>query len=157
LVKVVHPDVAPAGPSGSATAAFARLSVLWAGRGGSVLTTGRGSYPVGALVAAGDIANLYAVDGDAALLKVPRLPGDNDLIAAEARASRTLERGGDPRHRAYAPRLVESFTHEDPLALATEAASLGNPFGLLTVDEDALLATPWHRTAKPAPQAAARR
>ena len=35
----------------------------------------------------------------------------------------------------------------DPLALAAEAAALGNPFELLTVDGDALLATPWHRAA----------
>jgi hypothetical protein len=106
LVKIVHPDVAPAGRSASATAAFARLSSLWAGR--------RGSFRVGALVAAGDIADLYTVDGDAALLKLPRLPGDNDLMAAEAHALSTLDRDGDPKHRAYAPRLIESFTHEDP-------------------------------------------
>jgi serine/threonine protein kinase len=114
LVKIVHPDVAPAGRSASATAAVARLSRLWAVRDGQVLTTKRGSYRVGALVAAGDIANLYTVDGDAALLKLPRLPADNDLIAAEARALSMLERDGDPKYQSYAPRLIESFTHEDP-------------------------------------------
>jgi hypothetical protein len=44
------------------------------------------------LVAAGDIANLYAMDGAAALLKLPRLPGDNDLTAACALT--TLDRDG---------------------------------------------------------------
>jgi hypothetical protein len=39
---------------------------MWAAR--------RGSFRVGALVTAGDIANLYAMDGAAALLKLPRLP-----------------------------------------------------------------------------------
>ncbi|MFI5491556.1 adenylosuccinate synthetase [Actinoplanes sp. NPDC051859] len=39
------------------------------------------------------------------------------------------------------------FVVVDPLALAAEAAALGNPFHLLTVDGDALLATPWHRAA----------
>ena len=113
LVKIVHPDVAPAGRSSSATAAFARLSALWAG-GGPVLTTKRAGYRLGALVEAGDIANLYALDGDSALLKLPRRPGDNDLLAAEALALGTLERDGEAKHRAYAPRLIESFTHEDP-------------------------------------------
>src|SRR5688500_11543524 len=84
LVKIVHPDVAPAGRTRTATQAFARLSALWAERDGHPMTTKRGTYRVGALVAAGDIANLYAMDG--ALLKLPRRPGDNDLMAAEARA-----------------------------------------------------------------------
>jgi hypothetical protein len=112
LVKIVHPDVAPASRTRTATQAFARLSALWAERDGRTMTTGRGTYRVGALVTAGDIANLYAVDD--ALLKLPRRPADNDLMAAEARALSRLETDGDPRHRAYGPRLIESFTHEDP-------------------------------------------
>jgi hypothetical protein len=106
LVKIVHPDVVSAGLSRTATQAFARLSALWAER------SGRTMDQVGALVAAGDVANLYAVD--AGLLKMPRRPADNDLMAAEARALTLLRTDGDPRHRAYAPRLIESFTHEDP-------------------------------------------
>lgn len=106
LVKIVHPDVVSAGLTRTATEAFARLSALWAERQSPTMAR------VGALVAAGDIANLYAVDD--ALLKLPRRPGDNDLMAAEARALTRLDTDGDPRHRAYAPRLIESFTHEDP-------------------------------------------
>ena len=113
LVKVVHPDVAPAGRSPAATAAFARLSLLWGERDGRLLTTKRATYQVGGPVAAGDIAELRAVDGDAALLKLPRSPGDNDLLRAEAAALTTLAADGDPKFRAYAPRLLESFTHED--------------------------------------------
>jgi adenylosuccinate synthase len=45
------------------------------------------------------------------------------------------------------PTHLTRFTVVDPLALAAEAAALGNPFDLLTVDGDALLATPWHRAA----------
>ena len=45
------------------------------------------------------------------------------------------------------PTHLTRFMVVDPLALATEAAALGNPFDLLTVDGDALLATPWHRAA----------
>lgn len=104
LVKVVHPDVAPAGRSPAATQAFARLSVLWAEREGRLFSTGRATYRVGGVAAAGDIAELYAVDD--ALLKMPRRPGDNDLMQAEAFALSTLD-------TPYAPRLLESFTHED--------------------------------------------
>jgi serine/threonine protein kinase len=104
LVKLVHPDVAPAGRGPAATQAFARLSALWAERDGRLFSTGRATYRVGGVAAAGDIADLYAVDG--ALLKVPRQPGDNDLMQAEASALSSLD-------TAYAPRLLESFTHED--------------------------------------------
>ncbi|SHM69030.1 adenylosuccinate synthetase [Cryptosporangium aurantiacum] len=47
---------------------------------------------------------------------------------------------------------LSRFVVVDPLALAAEAAHLAavgvpDPFGLLTVEEGALLATPWHRAA----------
>lgn len=45
------------------------------------------------------------------------------------------------------PTHLTRFMVVDPLALAGEAAVLGNPFHLLTVDGNALLATPWHRAA----------
>jgi adenylosuccinate synthase len=48
------------------------------------------------------------------------------------------------------PTHLSRFVVVDPLALAAEAAALGNPFQLLTVDGDALLATPWHRAANQA-------
>jgi hypothetical protein len=111
LVKVVHPDVAPAGRGPAATVAFARLAELWSERDGRLISTGRAVYRLGAPAAAGDIAELYAADD--ALLKLPRRPGDNDLMRAEATALSTLGRDGDPKFRAYAPRLLESFTHED--------------------------------------------
>jgi adenylosuccinate synthase len=63
----------------------------------------------------------------------------------------------DGRHHTFAqfgsgtlrgvPTHLTRFMVVDPLALAAEAAALGNPFHLLTVDGDALLATPWHRAA----------
>ena len=113
LVKVVHPDVAPAGRGPAATVAFARLAELWGERDGRLVTTKRATYRVGGVVAAGDIASLHAVDGEAALLKLPRQPGDNDLLEAEATALTRLAAEGEPKFRAYAPRLLESFTHED--------------------------------------------
>ncbi|MEU4424071.1 adenylosuccinate synthetase [Actinoplanes sp. NPDC024001] len=63
----------------------------------------------------------------------------------------------DGRHHTFAqfgsgtlrgvPTHLTRFCVVDPLALAAEARALGNPFHLLTVDGDALLATPWHRAA----------
>jgi adenylosuccinate synthase len=63
----------------------------------------------------------------------------------------------DGRHHTFAqfgsgtlrgvPTHLTRFTVVDPVALAAEAAALGNPFHLLSVDGDALLATPWHRAA----------
>ena len=63
----------------------------------------------------------------------------------------------DGRHHTFAqfgsgtfhgvPTHLTRFVVVDPLALAAEAAALGNPFHLLTVDAEALLATPWHRAA----------
>jgi adenylosuccinate synthase len=63
----------------------------------------------------------------------------------------------DGRHHTFAqfgsgtlrgvPTHLTRFVVVDPVALAAEAAALGNPFELLTVDGDALLATPWHRAA----------
>jgi serine/threonine protein kinase len=127
-VKLVHPDFAPPGQDRAATEAFARLSTLWAERGGpgTVLTTRRGRYTVGAQVAAGDLANLYELrhDRGEALLKVPRGVADNDLMAREAAALTTLDRRGDPKFHAYVPRLVESFVQEEPSTGARRTANI---------------------------------
>ena len=111
--KIVHPDGVSAAQSATATRAFAKLSGLFDQRAGRLLTTQDGHYRVGAQIFAGDIADLSEVDGDRALLKVPRSPADNDLMATEADALRRLRDHGDPKYRPYAPRLLESFTHED--------------------------------------------
>jgi serine/threonine protein kinase len=111
--KLVHPDAVSAARSVSATAAFARLGRLYAAGKGTELRTPQAVYRIGGLFAAGDLADLSTVDGERALLKVPRSPADNDLMAAEADALKRLWREGDPKFRPYAPRLLESFRHED--------------------------------------------
>jgi serine/threonine protein kinase len=111
--KLVHPDAVSAAQSATATAAFARLARLYAERRGTELRTPQAVYRIGGIVASGDLADLSAVDGNRALLKVPRRPADNDLMAAEADALRRLWRDGDPRYRPYAPRLLESLEHQD--------------------------------------------
>jgi serine/threonine protein kinase len=113
LAKLVHPDAVSAARRVSATAAFARLAKLYAERDGTELRTPQAIYRIGEVFAEGDLADLSTVDGERALLKVPRSPADNDLMEAEADALRTLWRDGDPKYRPYAPRLLESFLHED--------------------------------------------
>ncbi|BBH63803.1 hypothetical protein ACTI_04880 [Actinoplanes sp. OR16] len=100
--KIVHPDAAAAHRRATATEAFAKLSALYQ------KTTTSQAKPV---FASGDIAEIYA-DG-AALLKVPRNPADNDLMETEAKALQDLRTHGDPRFRAYAPKLIKTYLHED--------------------------------------------
>lgn len=95
--KAVHPDAVTGAQSAAATRAFAQLSKLYKERSRRV--------------AVGDIADLLA--DERGLLKVPRSPADSDLMEAEATALRRLREHGDPKYRAYAPRLVESYLHED--------------------------------------------
>ncbi|GAA0538506.1 hypothetical protein GCM10010172_19720 [Paractinoplanes ferrugineus] len=101
LAKLIHPDAAGARRGVTATAAFAKLGRLYAGR-----------EEAGRVVLSGDIADLTRVG--AVLRKVPREPRDNDLMEAEAAALRQLADRGDPKYRPYAPKLIDSFVHEDP-------------------------------------------
>lgn len=121
LARLLHPDTAPAGRGAQAAAAFARLTALWTARGGDLptVTTGSRRYVLGPVLATGDLAVLrtahYDHDGDRreAVLKIPLRPRDNDLLEHEADVLTRLDTAADPRHRAYAPRLVESFRHRD--------------------------------------------
>ncbi|MEV6301476.1 serine/threonine protein kinase [Actinoplanes sp. NPDC051861] len=97
-VKIVHPDTVGAPRRATATQACAKLSELYHGRDRTWIT--------------GDIADFFESDGDV-LLKVPRDPADNDLMATEADALRKLRQSGDLRFQAYAPRLIDTFLHED--------------------------------------------
>ncbi|GAB2617275.1 hypothetical protein Aab01nite_30500 [Paractinoplanes abujensis] len=97
LAKAVHPDAVSEAESATATRAFATLSRLYNERARVVVT--------------GDIADLV-VDGGT-LNKIPRSPGDNDLMEAEAAALTGLHAQGDPKYRFYAPRLRDSYLHED--------------------------------------------
>ena len=107
--KLVHPDTVSAERRPAATEAFAKLSALYKGRRPEA--PAMGAYRMRSLFASGDIAEIYR-DGDN-LVKIPRDPGDSDLLETEAAALRRLWRNGDPRFRSYAPRLIDSFVHED--------------------------------------------
>ena len=128
LLKIVHPDVAPATRRAAATRATAALGALFERT--TTLTTPRATYRMGAPVARGDLADLTALDDDK-LLKLPRRPADNDLVRAEAAALTTLRTAGDPRFRAYAPRLVEAFVHEDGAGVRREAVVLERMTGFV--------------------------
>jgi serine/threonine protein kinase len=99
--KLIHPDTVSAQRRATATDAFAKLSALYQRKAESR------PEPWGS----GDVADLFA-DGDR-LIKIPRSPADNDLMETEAAALRKLWADGDPKFRPYAPRLIESFVHED--------------------------------------------
>jgi hypothetical protein len=103
MAKLLHPDTAPAGHAAAAREAFGRLALLWEQHRRREVR-----------LYEGDIAHLYAADGGAALRKMPRRGRDNDLMRREAYALSTLERDGQPRHRAYAPLLLNSFQQRDP-------------------------------------------
>ncbi|MER7167375.1 serine/threonine protein kinase [Micromonospora sp. NPDC000207] len=118
LVAALHPDRLGAADDrerAAAVEAFQQVTARWrAFRDGSTgSTTTLGDYRLGALRYAGDLTDLYDVGADR-LLKLPRDPADNDLMAREVHALRTIEEQGDPRHLPYVPRLVESFRHRDP-------------------------------------------
>ncbi|TJZ43988.1 molecular chaperone DnaJ [Streptomyces piniterrae] len=123
LARLLHPDAATATERPAAQDEFARLNALWQRRTDATrptLTTRRHTYSLGATRATGDLAVLreatYEQDGTRhhALLKIPRAVTDNDLMEREAEALSRLARRGEPRHRGYAPRLLESFRHRDP-------------------------------------------
>ncbi|MDX2854272.1 molecular chaperone DnaJ [Actinacidiphila glaucinigra] len=115
LARLLHPDTAPPGRADEAEAAFVRLTALWRRHtgGGPALTTARGVYPLGPVLAEGDLAVLRAA-GPGTVLKIPRRPADNDLMEREADALTRLHTVADARHRAYAPRIEESFRHRGP-------------------------------------------
>ncbi|MFI7609089.1 serine/threonine protein kinase [Micromonospora sp. NPDC049366] len=113
LVGALHPDrLGAADPRVRAAASDALTTVTTRWRGTAAP----------APVHLGDVADLHD-HGDGRLLKVPRQPGDNDLMAREARALRRIAEHGDPRHLAYVPRLIDSYPVRDP---ATGAERLVN-------------------------------
>lgn len=110
LVAALHPDRLPTDPGVRAEAldAFVHVTTRWQARRTTVL----GDYRLGTPAHSGDLADLYDV-GDDRLLKLPRRPTDNDLMAREAHALRTIAERGDPRYLPYVPRLVDEFGHRD--------------------------------------------
>ncbi|WP_320067301.1 serine/threonine protein kinase [Micromonospora sp. RTGN7] len=139
LVAALHPDRLGAldeAVRAEATDAFVRVTTRWrAGRAAGPAGFVLGVYPLGPLRFTGDLADLYDVGADR-LLKLPRNPADNDLMAREAHALRTVEERGDPRYLPYLPRLVDSFRHRDVSTGAERRITvLATAPGLHSLDE----------------------
>lgn len=133
LVAALHPDRLPADPTvrAAATDAFIQVTTRWRARQVTVL----GDYRLGTPAYSGDLADLYDVGADR-LLKLPRRPTDNDLMAREAHALRTIAERGDPRYLPYVPRLVEDFRHRDAATGAERRVNvLATAPGLHDLDE----------------------
>ncbi|NES26064.1 serine/threonine protein kinase [Micromonospora terminaliae] len=134
LVTALHPDRLGAvdpGVRAAASDALRTVTARWRGGRGTRL----GDYTLHRIAYAGDLADLHDVGRDR-LLKLPRDPADNDLMAREARALRRIAERGDPRHLPYVPRLVDHLPVRDP---ATGAERLVNVVaaapGLHSLDE----------------------
>lgn len=121
LARIVHPDVNHA--NAAATDAFARLIRLWNEFNGNtptvvpkslVLRTKKHEYTLGELLYKGDIANIYTAASDVGhvLVKMPRDPRNNDLMAREVSALKLLA-AGDDRWKMFTSRYIESFKHRD--------------------------------------------
>ncbi|MBQ0978558.1 serine/threonine protein kinase [Micromonospora sp. M61] len=133
LVAALHPDRLPADPAVRAEAvdAFIHVTTRWQARQVTVL----GDYRLRAPAHSGDLADLYDV-GDGRLLKLPRRPADNDLMAREAHALHTIAERGDPRYLPYVPRLVDEFPHRDAATGAERRINvLATEPGLHDLDE----------------------
>ncbi|MEH0928774.1 serine/threonine protein kinase [Micromonospora sp. CPCC 205558] len=133
LVTALHPDRLPTDPAvrAEATKAFIHVTTRWRAQRVTVL----GDYRLGALAHSGDLADLYDV-GEDRLLKLPRRPTDNDLMAREAHALRTIAERGDPRYLPYVPRLVDEFPHRDTSTGAERRINvLATAPGLHNLDE----------------------
>jgi hypothetical protein len=135
LARLLHPDTAPHARRADAAAAFQRLSALWrrhTGGDGATLTTRHRTYRLGPVLATGDLAVLREAGHDT-VLKIPVKPADNDLMEREAAALTKLDTAADPRHRAYAPRLVETFRHRDDTGTERRVNALGRLHGFHTL------------------------
>lgn len=89
--RLCHPDKVESSLAVRATKAFARLEELYSALTASVRIQ-MGEWSVGSPQAKGDICDLYNAKkgADSYILKIARDAQDNDLLAAEAAALRTL-------------------------------------------------------------------
>ncbi|HET7487435.1 MAG TPA: hypothetical protein VFJ85_05855 [Acidimicrobiales bacterium] len=121
LARLCHPDRQPPDRRAAAEAAFARLGRLWhdwnTGGQSFLLTTRDHRWAGGDRVASDEVCDMYAATdhdrGGSAWVKIPRLPGDSDLVGNEAALLLRLAAEVPVRWQPYFPRLVEVFRHRD--------------------------------------------
>lgn len=105
-----------------------------------VVATRRAEYEVGELLVRGEIADIYAAtkratSGDL-VMKIARIPLDNDLLATEARALTVLrDHNGDPKLHPFFPELLDSFVYRDEHSVHRRANVQGRLEGWYTLKE----------------------
>ncbi|MFE5285670.1 hypothetical protein ACFRAQ_11965 [Nocardia sp. NPDC056611] len=119
LAALVHPDRVEAVDAAAAGAAFARLTELYQrwldlDEAAFEVTGARGRHPVGALHAAGSIADVYRSGSDR-VVKIPRRAAANRLLAGERNALRDIATVTAEHAwlRPYFPELVDTVDHLD--------------------------------------------
>lgn len=145
LAAIVHPDHNP-GHVAEATEAFRRLQDLYVvaqrwmphDRRVITITSKQQRYNATETSFGGDLCDLFVADatGGQVVLKVVRRASNNDLLQAEARVLRRIERelGGEPA-RAHFPRLVEHFLLRDETGSQRQVNVLQAETGYLTLAE----------------------
>lgn len=125
LAKLVHPDRVPLVHTLKATAAFSRLSELWA----NIKTITVKNYQVQGHIGNDGLADWFnATDdmpGHRFFLKINNRPANNDLMRREADNLKKIYDGLDSRHSAFFPALVETFPYRDE---TTDADRIVNVF-----------------------------
>lgn len=117
LAKVLHPDLVTDGKLKKRAAdAFAKLADLYAklnGKTDPAKPVVIGKWVIGEPIAGGDICDLYtAASKDAeGVLKIARLPRDNDLVEQEGFALKFLHayKDGGENYLRYIPKVFDSF------------------------------------------------
>lgn len=119
LAAIVHPDRVEPVDAAIAGAAFARLAELyrqWLDLDEPALevTGTHGTYPVGALHAPGSVADVYRSGSDR-VVKIPRRPAANRLLAGERNALRDIAIVAAEHEwlGPYFPELVDTVDHLD--------------------------------------------
>lgn len=119
LAAALHPDRVAAADAERATAAFVRLGELyrsWLAAEETFEVCGmRGRYRLGALHAAGSVADLYRTDSAAAVVKIARRQAANSLLANERNALTDIAAltGEHEWLTPYYPRLIDTVDHTD--------------------------------------------
>lgn len=149
LLLIIHPDHNPA-RAAMANVAVTRLRDLFAVAQQQVAQGIYGMRPLISVTSSlheyigyeqplpGDLCDLYPcmVESEPMLLKVTRLPRNNDLMAAEAQALQRIEMNlAGLAVRAHFPTLVESFLIRDSLHVQRQSNVLRREQGTYSLAE----------------------
>lgn len=105
-----------------------------------VIRARKADYEVGDLQYKGEIADLYVTKttsgrGELGLLKIARLPRDNELMATEARVLRKLWEDDATEFQVFFPRLYDTFVYRDDKSVERRANVLERLDGWYSLEE----------------------